>query len=60
MNLNQRIERFFETTWSDAVYNARFFIFVVFFGWLGFAIWKATQISPLTEAETFIPDDHPS
>lgn len=60
MTCNQTIERFFAGPWSDAIRYCRGVIFLVFFGWFGFALWQTTKVSPLTEEEAFVPDDHPS
>lgn len=39
MNLNQRIEHFFEGTWSSAMNKGRYFIIAIAIIWFGIAIW---------------------
>ena len=58
--MNQEIEHFFGSTWNKTVFRLRPIIFVTFAAWLSFAIWKATQLSPLTAEEFLVPESHPS
>ena len=58
--INHEIEDFFGSTWHDAVFRLRPIIFVVFGAWFGVACWKASQLSPLTSEEVFVPESHPS
>lgn len=53
-----QIELFFAGTWNNKVRQFRFIIILVMAGWLGFAIYKAKDIGPLTEEEDFLPSDH--
>lgn len=55
-----RIEMFFSGPWNKCVYKLRYVIVFMFFVWTIVATIIASQLSPLTKEEQFLPDDHPA
>lgn len=53
------IEQFFGGPWNKWVHKLRYLIILIMAGWIGFAVYKAKDIGPLTEEEDFLPEDHP-
>ncbi len=53
------LERFFHDTWAPVIDRFKYPILVFFVILLGVSIGFATQLRGLSEAESFIPDDHP-
>ena len=52
------LETFLGETWANWNIKAAYIILPCVFIMLGFAAWKATQISPLTKQEQWFDEDH--
>ena len=52
-------DRFFGGPWNSFVRKLRWLIVLLAFGWTGYAVYVAQDVSPLTEPEQFFRDDHP-
>jgi len=53
------MERFFHDTWTPLIDRFKYPILVLFVILMGVGIGFATQLRGLSEAEQFMPDDHP-
>ena len=53
-----KIEKYFEETWTQLIFNLRYYVFGVTSLWLIFAFYHAIKIGPLTEPEKFLNEDH--
>lgn len=53
-----RAEKFFDQPWNNAVKKFARVIIFVFLIWTGVASYYASQLSPLTKEEEFLPSDH--
>lgn len=54
-----RLEQFFGGPWNRCVFRCRYFIVLIFILWTCYAVDQARMISPLTEREKYVEDDHP-
>ena len=52
-------EAFFAYKWSAFVNKCRIPILCFFAAWLGFCVWQASMISPLSKTEIYLPDTVP-
>ena len=54
-----KLEKFFDTTWNTFVHKFRWVILIIFFIWTVVAAIFAAQLEPVSEAEEYLPTDHP-
>lgn len=54
-----RLELFFGGPWNRCVFRCRYIIILIFVLWTTYAVDQARKITPLTEREKYLDDDHP-
>ncbi len=52
------LERFFNGPFNNFIFKAKYVIIGLFVIWSGISVWQTTNLSPLTEEESFLPEDH--
>ena len=53
------VETFFGFTWTKMIYSNRKKILLMIAALMGYSIWRAMQVSPLTKTEIYLPDSIP-